>query len=120
MSEDKLAVVLVRSRMSASKEIKDTLDMLKLESKFDCRVVDKTDSYLGMVEKVKDFVTWGEVSEDSIEEISDFNDENESDVYNLPPPDGGFENKGIKISFSAGGALGYRGEDINDLLGRMS
>lgn len=38
-------------------------------------------------------------------------------VIRLHPPHGGFE--GIKQGFRAGGALGYRGAEINDLLRRM-
>lgn len=34
-----------------------------------------------------------------------------------PPRNGGY--KGVKRSFAAGGALGYRGKEINDLLKRM-
>ncbi|MBU0497692.1 MAG: 50S ribosomal protein L30 [Candidatus Thermoplasmatota archaeon] len=38
-------------------------------------------------------------------------------IFRLHPPKKGFE--GIKRSFVNGGALGYRGEKINDLLTRM-
>jgi large subunit ribosomal protein L30 len=38
-------------------------------------------------------------------------------IFRLHPAKGGLE--GIKRSVQAGGALGYRGPDINDLLGRM-
>ncbi|HDN83289.1 MAG TPA: 50S ribosomal protein L30 [Candidatus Altiarchaeales archaeon] len=40
-------------------------------------------------------------------------------VFRLKPPSGGYERAGIKKPFSVGGALGYRGEKINDLLLRM-
>jgi len=39
--------------------------------------------------------------------------------FKLAPPIKGFERKGIKKPFSLGGALGYRKEKINELLGRM-
>ncbi len=38
-------------------------------------------------------------------------------VFRLHPPKRGYE--GIKRPFSNGGALGYRGESINDLILRM-
>jgi large subunit ribosomal protein L30 len=38
-------------------------------------------------------------------------------VIRLHPPARGYE--GVKRSFKAGGALGYRGKDINKLIGRM-
>lgn len=40
-------------------------------------------------------------------------------VFRLTPPKKGFERKGIKKSFSVGGALGYRGTDINSLIEKM-
>ena len=39
--------------------------------------------------------------------------------FKLPPPRKGWERKGIKKVFNVGGALGYRGAAINDLIKRM-
>ena len=39
--------------------------------------------------------------------------------FALKPPSKGFERKGIKKSYSIGGALGYRGKNINALVERM-
>ena len=39
--------------------------------------------------------------------------------FRLTPPKGGFEREGIKTQFSLGGALGYRKDNINNLLRRM-
>jgi len=41
-------------------------------------------------------------------------------VFRLKPPRKGFERKGIKKSYSSGGALGYRASDINELINRMA
>ena len=38
-------------------------------------------------------------------------------IFRLSPPVKGYE--GIKRSFVEGGALGYRGNEINKLIGRM-
>lgn len=40
--------------------------------------------------------------------------------FRLHPPRKGYGRGGVKRSFKAGGALGYRGEKINELLRRMS
>ncbi len=40
--------------------------------------------------------------------------------FRLHPPRKGYERGGVKRSYKAGGALGYRGEAINELLRRMS
>ena len=39
--------------------------------------------------------------------------------FRLTPPLKGFERGGIKKPFSLGGALGYRKDNINDLIKRM-
>ena len=39
--------------------------------------------------------------------------------FRLNPPAKGFGRKGIKVSFKAKGALGYRADKINDLIKRM-
>lgn len=39
--------------------------------------------------------------------------------FRLTPPKGGFDRNGIKKQFSLGGALGYRKDNINNLLKRM-
>ena len=39
--------------------------------------------------------------------------------FRLKPPTGGFERAGIRHGYAEGGALGYRGKDINRLIERM-
>ena len=39
--------------------------------------------------------------------------------FRLKPPSKGYERKGVKTAYKEGGALGYRGEEINQLLIRM-
>ena len=41
-------------------------------------------------------------------------------VFRLKPASKGLERKGLKASFHVGGALGNRGEKINDLIKRMA
>ena len=114
---DKIAVILVRGTINVSQQIHDTLKMLKLRKKNSCVVLDKTPNMLGMVKKVKDLVTWGEVSTEVVEMLKK---KMKNGVAHLQPPLGGFGRKGIKAPFTIGGALGYRKENINDLIKRMS
>lgn len=115
MSEQ-IAVVMVRGQVGLSQELRDTLHMLRLKRKNHCAVLDKTPSILGMITKVKDIVTWGELSEETLKTLTS---RLEHGVARLQPPRGGFGRKGIKAPFSIGGALGYRREKINDLIKRM-
>lgn len=113
---DKIAVVMVRGLIGESAEIRDTLRMLGLTRKNHCALLDNTPSISGMVKKVKDLVTWGELAPETLHLLEKKAKEG---VVRLGPPRKGFGRKGIKAPFTIGGALGYRGEKINELLMRM-
>ncbi len=123
MSEEtkkgKLAAVRVRGLVGIKKEIKDTLDMLKLYRKNYCVVLDDTVTSRGMLNKVKDFITWGVIDEETIKLLKEKRSEKDKKFFRLNPPKKGYGRKGIKIAFGIGGALGDRKEKINDLLNRM-
>ena len=61
----KLAIVRVRGGIRLSKDIKDTLKMLNLKKKHNCVIVPKTPNYMGMLKKVKDYATWGDIEPDT-------------------------------------------------------
>ncbi len=132
------AVVRVRGTVHAAQRVRDTLRMLNLPVINNCTLIPETDSYRGMLQKVKDYVTWGEISEPMLRQLlaakTGLEDEELeeaathlmnggalSDVtsppFRLHPPVTGYE--GLKRSHRHGGALGYRDSDINQLLERM-
>ena len=153
----KLAAIQIRGGIMMSSEIKDTLNLLKLTRKNSCVVVDNNPIYLGMLVKLKDFITWGEIDKDTLKNLLEkrgklaankhltseyLKDKVRMDLdafadafmngkiklknvpglknyFRLKPPVHGFERKGIKKQFSLGGALGYRGKNINELIRRM-
>lgn len=112
----KIAVVRIRGLTKIRKDFADTLEMLNLNRKNHCAVFENTPDVIGMIKKVKDFVTWGEISEDTLKLLEP---RKKQKFYALHPPRKGFEKKGIKMPFNKGGALDYRGSKINDLLKRM-
>ncbi|MHC1636057.1 MAG: 50S ribosomal protein L30 [Candidatus Methanospirareceae archaeon] len=61
------AVVRLRGSVNVRREIKDTLKMLRLHKINHCAIVEKNPYYEGMLRKVKDYVAWGEISEDMLE-----------------------------------------------------
>lgn len=65
----RLAVVRVRGRAGVRKEVEDTLRMLRLTRVNHCTLIDDRKQYLGMLEKVKDYVTWGEVDAEAVERL---------------------------------------------------
>ena len=138
----RIAVVRVRGAIKAMSTIRDTLEMLNLHAQNHCVVLDNTPDVKGMVMKVKDYVTWGEISEETYNELlnkrsqaftsregdskglikynySDMAGKKIKKCFRLSPPRKGYEKKGIKKSFRQGGALGYRGDKINNLIKRM-
>jgi len=120
--KEKLAIIRIRGSVGIKKEIKDTLKMLKLFKKNWCVIVDKNDANIGMAKKVKDYATYGEIDKETLNKLmknSGKDKKGKLKPFKLSPPKGGFERKGIKFSFSIGGALGYRGKKINDLIKKM-
>ena len=102
--------------------------MLNLFRKNSCIIKDKTPSILGMVKKVENYVTWGEIEEETLKVLREKHLQKTKDkegnlvekkFFRLNPPKKGFGRKGIKVGYSKKGALGYRGPDINDLIRRM-
>ncbi len=140
---EKIAVILIRGLVGIKRQTKDTLKMLRLLRKNHCVVLDKNPSIIGMVVKCKDYVTYGEIDnetyklliekrgeeykgrvKDSKGKINykkylEYNGKKLKPYFRLSPPKGGFERKGIKKSYQIGGVLGYRGKKINDLIKRM-
>ncbi len=56
-----LALIRVRGIINVKNDIRDTLTMLGLGRVNHCVLVDETPQYMGMVRKVKDYVTWGPI-----------------------------------------------------------
>ena len=149
-------VIRVRGGINIRHDIRMTLELLNLNRVNHCTVIPRNDSTAGMLQKVKDYVTWGEVTEETLarllimrgrlegnDPISDAHIKKVSSyksimglssallkgetrltsvrdmkpVLRLHPPRKGWG--GIKRSFTNGGALGYRGNSMDDLIGRM-
>lgn len=141
--EQRLAAIRVRGLTMVNTKIQDTMKMLRLYKNNFCTVLPNNPVYLGMLKKAKDYITWGEIDEQTFKLLVDKRGEefkgretdskkkikyNEFFVSNgkklkkyfrLNPPRKGFERKGIKRSFKEGGALGYRGNAINELIKKM-
>ena len=60
------AVVKVRGTISAQREARETLDMLRLARTNNAVLVDNRPSYMGMLYRVQNYVTWGEASKETV------------------------------------------------------
>lgn len=143
MSNKKIAIIRIRGLTGINQNIKDTLDMLRLYKKNYCVVVEENPSYKGMINLVKDYVTWGEIDQATYDELVSkrgeeykgrtqdssgkiqynkyitVGDKKLKPYFRLNPPIGGFEQKGTKQPFSIGGSLGNRKVKMAELIKRM-
>lgn len=149
-------IIRLRGKLNIKPQIKDTLKFMRLNQVNHAVVLPQNETTIGMLQKAKDYVTWGEVDADTLAEaistrgrligdkpITDAHVKANTDfgsiadmaaaivegkfqykdlaevkpLLRLHPARKGLE--GIKRSVQAGGALGYRGEKINDLMRRM-
>ncbi|EMR73298.1 LSU ribosomal protein L30P [Thermoplasmatales archaeon SCGC AB-539-N05] len=151
------AVIRIRGTVNIKTNIKRTLGMLRLTRANHCVLINESNkSFMGMIKKAKDYITWGELDKDLatnliksrgklignkditdeyIKSASPYNNTKEfayavaenkmnysdlSDVkplFRLNPPKNGYH--GIKKTVPKGGALGYRGKNINLLIEKM-
>jgi len=153
-----IAVIRLRSSIGLRQDAKETLSLLNLTRVNHAVILDKRPTYLGMFQKVKDAITWGEidaptlshllrkrgrligdkpVTDEYVAKHSTYKTIDEyakalvaqkedaltlpklKKVFRLHPPSKGFR-RSLKRTIQQEGELGYRGEDINALLKRMS
>lgn len=64
-----IAAIRVRGRTGIRKEIADTLDMLNLTRINHAVLIEENPSYQGMLQKAKDYITWGEVDQETVAQL---------------------------------------------------
>jgi large subunit ribosomal protein L30 len=60
------AIVRLRGGVNTKPEIRDTLEMLRLNRINHCVVVKEDPHYRGMIQRVKDYVAWGKIDDDTL------------------------------------------------------
>ncbi|MDR0334936.1 MAG: 50S ribosomal protein L30 [Methanomassiliicoccaceae archaeon] len=150
------AVIRVRGQADVNVDVRRTMELMNLTRVNHCVLIPDNDVTKGMLQKAKDYITWGEVNAETLTQMitvrgrlsgdaaitdeylkanTEFatvaemaaavigsgyrmkDAEGAKAVFRLHPPAKGY--KGIKRSFRNGGALGYRGDAINELIARM-
>ena len=106
--------------------VNDTLRMLHLHRKNYCSVHKDSPSLRGMLQKSKDYITYGTITSEAYEKLKkakgEKNPKKEGELkpfFRLHPPIGGFERKGIKTPYARGGALGDRKDKMPELITKM-
>jgi large subunit ribosomal protein L30 len=60
------AVIKVRGTISAQREARETLELLRIPKTNNAILIDNRPSYIGMLYRVQNYVTWGEVSKETV------------------------------------------------------
>ena len=117
-----IAVIRIKGRVGLSKDINETLDRLRVRRKYTCVVLKGTKEEIGMIEKLRDFIAYGEIKEEVYKELVKQRGKKGKDgklkpFFRLHPPRKGIDSK---KHFGVGkGVLGNNGDKINDLILRM-
>lgn len=113
-----IAVIRIKGQIGLKKDIKETLHRLRLRKKYVCVVFEKPSAIeLGMIKKVKDFVAFGEIDQETFDRLVKERGKKGKKFFRLHPPRGGIESK---KHFGVGkGVLGNHKDKINELVGRM-
>lgn len=69
MDRKSILAIRIRGQINASRRIEDTLQMLRIDRNNYASLLDDRPDYKGMLQKAKDYITWGEPSEDTIKLI---------------------------------------------------
>ncbi len=113
-----ICVVRISGQVGLRKDIVETLYRLRLRRKYSCIVIDKpTKEQLGMINKVQDFVAFGEINPETYKKLVEKRKTKIKNFFRLHPPRKGIDSKkhfGVKK-----GVLGNNKEKINDLILRM-
>ncbi|MFA5485160.1 MAG: hypothetical protein WC260_02870 [Candidatus Pacearchaeota archaeon] len=111
-----IAVIRIAGQCKLGNKVINTFERLKLGKKYSCILIDEKDKIrMGMVNSIKNFVTFGEISENLIKELKEKRDKGKG-VFFLHPPRGGLK-KSSKLAYPKG-ILGKNNE-IDKLLERM-
>ena len=58
---NRIVIIRISGKQGLTHEIKNTFKLLRLYNKYTCSVIPNTPQYLGMIKRIKDFTTWGDI-----------------------------------------------------------
>jgi large subunit ribosomal protein L30 len=114
-----IAVIRIKGQIGLRKDIKETLFRLRIRRKYACVVLESTKKNLNTLKKARDFISYGEISKESYEELVKKRGKKGKDgklkpFFRLHPPRGGAK---TKLHYPKG-ILGEN-KKMDELLGRM-
>ena len=113
-----IAVIRIRGQVGLKQKIVETFNRLKLRKKYSCIVIEKpTKEQIGMIEKVRNFVAYGEINEGTYKKLVEARGGKIKNFFRLHPPRKGIDSK--KHFGVDKGVLGDNREKINGLINKM-
>src|SRR3989344_261515 len=113
-----IAIIRIAGCVGLSKDINETFNRLRLRRKYSCAVLDDTRENLGMIHKVKDFIAFGEIDDETLKELVAKRKTKIKNFFRLHPARGGIDSK-KHFGETKKGVLGNNKDKINDLIRRM-
>lgn len=110
-----ICAIRIHGRVNLDKKVIETLDRLRLRRKYACVVLEPTKENIGMIEKVRNQIAYGEISEETLKKLNEKRKTNIKNFFRLHPPRKGIKSK---LHFPKG-VLGNHKEKINELVERM-
>ena len=120
MENKKICVIRIKGRVGLDKSTNETFNRMRLRRKFACVVLEPTKENTGMIDKVKNFVAFGELNEEMHKELIQKRGKKDASnklkpFFRLHPPRKGINSK---LHYPKG-VLGNHKDKINLLLERM-
>lgn len=111
----KICVIRIAGRVGLDKDIKETMKRLNLKRKYSCVLVEPTKESLGMINRIRDFVAFGEIDQETEKKLNEKRKTKIKNFYRLHPARGGIK---TKIHYPKG-VLGNHGDKIKELVEKM-
>lgn len=69
LPKKRIAVIRIKGKPGLRRDVKETFYLMRLYKKNNCVIIPNTPSYIGMLNKIKDSTTWGEIDFETIKQL---------------------------------------------------
>ncbi|MDO8555764.1 MAG: 50S ribosomal protein L30 [Nanoarchaeota archaeon] len=69
MDQKRIAIIRLKGEGNVRPPVRETLRLLRLYKKQTCVIIPNTPQFVGMLMVVKDYITWGEVDEETMKQL---------------------------------------------------
>lgn len=67
--DKRIAIIRIKGKVGIKKDIKDTFNLLRLYKKNTCVIISNSPSNIGMIQKLDNYTTWGEIDEETFKNL---------------------------------------------------